>query len=350
MRFACVLFVGGFFTHNLHAQETISAQGVETRDDSVRRLYIQDFPDHFFIYPVLKQRTLSFQLDKTDGSQALTFKPNNTFSIGVGAYLFEIGAELVFAVPLNELSRSIYGESDARDIQLNILEKKWGVDAFYQRYSGFYVSEKGNLPSRGLPYPQRADVISRNRGITGYYIFNNRRFSFRAFYNYSERQLQSKGSFLISSILSTFRVSGDSSILTDAQEVLFGPAVSFKELKYTTFSIAPGYTYSLIFKNFFLNGTLSAGPAHHWIRYDLETGPAANDIAINAYVVARIGIGYNGNRMFGGIGFLTRGSIVRFEDVEFSNSNGSFKIVMGYRFREKGILRKRAWDLLPFDI
>ena len=142
----------------------------------------------------------------------------------------------------------------------------------------------------------------------------------------------------------------DSSILNSAQEQVFGSPVSFRQLRYTTLSLAPGYTYSLVYKGFFLNGTLSVGPAHHWIQYNLESGPERNDIGINSFVAARIGIGFNGTRLFGGVSFITQGSAVRFEDVEFANSISGFKILVGYRFREKGFLKKRAWDLMPFEI
>lgn len=345
-----VLFLFTFQSIVLFAQDSVAVENSKARNDSIRAQYIQTFPDHFFLYPVIKQRSLNFGLEKVDGSQLLTFKPNNSYSFGVGTYLFEVGVELAFSIPADEKSKTIYGESDARDLQLNLLGKKWGADAFYQKYSGFYLTDRENPVIPLTPYPQRGDITSRNFGITGNYVFNHNKFSFRSSYNFSERQLFSKGSFLLFSSISSFKMGADSSILTPSQKVVFGDQVSFTKLKYTTFSLAPGYTYSLIFKGFFLNGTLSLGPAHHWIKYKVEGARERNEIAINTFAAARIGIGYNGPRMFGGIIFFTQGSIVKFEDVEFSSSNGSFKILMGYRFREFGALKKRAWDLLPFKL
>jgi hypothetical protein len=321
-----------------------------TKKDSVRDLYIRRFPDHFNAYPVIKQRSLNFQLEKRDRSDLLTFKPNNSYSFGLGLYLFELNFELAFAIPLDEKSKSIYGSSKARDLQLNILGRKWGFDIVYQKYSGFYVTDKDDEPEADIPYPQRPDIDSRNLGLTGNYIFNNKKFSFRSVYNFAERQLYSKGSFLVFSNIGSFRLTADSSILSSDQKLVFGEQVSFTQLRYTSISLAPGYTYSLIFKNFFLNGTLAVGPAHHWIKYKLEDGPEKNEIAINAFIAARIGIGYNGDRLFGGISFVTQGSNVRFEDVRFSNNNGVFKILIGYRFREFGFLKKRVWDLIPIKI
>lgn len=318
--------------------------------DSVRRYYIKQFPRYFFLYPVLKQRSLNFELAKTDGSSVLTYKPNNTYSLGVGFYIFEVGLELAFAIPLNEQSIERYGESVTRDIQVNMLSKRWGVDAFYKRYSGFYLLDKEHQPLATEPFPQRADIDTRNFGATGHYVFNNQKFSFRAAYNFSERQLYSRGSFLLFAAVNTFRVSADSSIVSSNRRAAFGPEVQFTRLRYTTFSIAPGYTYSLTYRNFFLNTTLTWGPAHHWIHYDLEGSQSArHDIAINSFLGARLAIGYNGYRIFGGMSFISQGSAIRFEDVSFSNNNNSFKLVVGYRFREIGILKKRLPELLSFD-
>jgi hypothetical protein len=349
MRFAFVI-VSLLIGYRLSGQDAATLD-VESDADSVRAYYIQRFPDYFFLYPVLKQRSLNFELQKQGDKESLvTFKPNNSYSFGVGLYLFELNFELAFAVPLDEKSISRYGESKARDVQLNVLGKKWGADAFYQKYQGFYITDSNTEIPPDSPYPQRADIVSHNIGVTGNYVFNNQRFSFRSAYNFAERQLFSKGSVLVFSSLSSFRIDADSSIVDDAQQDIFGNNVSFTKLKYTSFSIAPGYTYSIVFKSFFINGTLSIGPAHHWIGYKREGQADRNDTAINSFLAARIGLGYNGERIFGGISFLTQGSNVKFEDVRFSNNNGSFKILLGYRFREFGFLKKRVWDLIPLSI
>jgi hypothetical protein len=346
----CVCIVILVFPFLVFAQDGVELTPSSSGRDSVRDLNIKRFPNHFFIYPVIKQRSLTFELEKRGRGDLLTYRPNNSFSFGVGLYLFELGFELAFAIPLDEKSRKIFGESEARDIQLNVLGKRFGIDAFYQKYSGFYITEKGNEPEAQMPFPQRPDIISRNFGLTNYYLFNHQKFSFRSVYNFAERQVYSKGSFLMFSSISSFKLSADSSILTTEQEAIFGENVSFKYLRYATFSLAPGYTYSLIYKNFFLNGTLAIGPAHHWTNYEYENNVNNYETSVNSFVAARIGIGYNGNRLFGGISFLTQGSQVRFEGAQFSNNNGAFKILIGYRFREVGFLQKRVWDLVPFKI
>lgn len=326
-----------------------SAQGEGDKSgkrDSLRSLYVSGFPEYFFIYPVLKQRSLNFELAQSDNIS--TYRPNNRYHLGIGVYMFEIGAELAFAIPLRERSIERFGESKARDFTLNVLAKRWGVDAFSQHYAGFYIADKGHDPPNDVPFPQRPDIDARNFGLTGYYIFNHQKLSFRSAYNYSERQLQSRGSFVLLGTLYTFRVAADSSIVKYDRRADFGPGVDFTRLRYTTLSIAPGYTIILTYNHFFLNTTLALGPAHHWINYNLEGRASPRyDIAINPFFGARMAIGYNGDRLFGGISFVSQGSTLRFDDVTFSSNNGVFKILVGYRFRESGILKRSVWDMLP---
>jgi hypothetical protein len=340
-----------FLSASSAAQDLSTSLTAQQEKDSIRAYYIKRFPDYFFLYPVLKQRSLNFELEnKNDSERLVAFKPNNSYSFGMGLYLFEMVFELAFAIPLDAKSISRYGESKARDVQLNVLGKTWGLDAFYQKYTGFYTTDSQTAIEDDMPYPRRSDIVSRNIGLTGNYVFNNQQFSFRSAYNFAERQVFSKGSVLLSASLSAFKMNADSSIITPEQQPIFDGNVSFSKIKYTSFSLAPGYTYSIVFKSFFLNGTLSVGPAHHWIGFKREGESEKTETALNSFVAARIGLGYNGERVFGGITFVTQGSNVKFEDVRFSNNNGSFKILMGYRFREFGVLRKRVWDAIPFKI
>lgn len=339
----CVL-VGGC---PLFAQEDVEFTTSAASKDSLREQYIKSYPDHFFIWPVLKQRKLDFDVKTIGGSrrETLGYKANKPFSFGVGMYLFELGFELAFAVPLDQQSIDIYGESKVRDVQLNILGKKWGIDAYYQKYKGYYVDDPATKVPAGLPYPQRGDIASRNLGVSVNYTFNYNKFSFRSSYNFAESQLRSAGSFILFATINAFRAEGDSAIMGQPYFDKFGNAAYIQNIRVTTLGVAPGYTYSLIHQGFFLNGTLAIGPAHNWLSYQREDGTEKNDIRFNAYIAARLSLGYNGDRFFGGLTFMNSGRNAKFDAVEMTNANSSFKIIMGYRFREFGFLRHRVWDL-----
>ncbi|HEY9045788.1 MAG TPA: DUF4421 family protein [Ohtaekwangia sp.] len=314
--------------------------------DSVRSQYIKTFPDHFFLWPVLKQRRLDFEMKNLDNKNtSLNYRSNKPYSFGLGMYLFELAVEVTFAVPLNADAKRIYGESNARDLQLNVIGKKWGIDAYLQKYEGFYLDDPSVKIPVNQPYPHRPDIEARNNGVSVNYTFNNKKFSFRSTYTFVDQQLRSAGSFLLYGTLSSFSAAGDSAILGEPYLNRFGEASRIKSFRVTTLGIAPGYTYSLIYKGFFLNGTLAFGPAHNWLSSTHEDGVQKNDIKFNIYAAGRIAIGYNGDKVFGGFSFIAQGKSAKFDNAQIVGSNTTFKMLIGYRFREVGFLKKRVWDL-----
>ncbi|MBA4058124.1 MAG: hypothetical protein C0490_25630 [Marivirga sp.] len=314
--------------------------------DSIRSFYIKSYPDHFFLWPVLKQRRLDFTItDLPERDKSLIYRSNNSYALGLGMYLFELGIELAFAVPFGEKTKEIYGESDTRDLQLSLFSKKGGVDLSYQKYSGFYIDDPAIKIPPNAPYPQRPDIDTRNIGLTGNYIFSNKKFSLRSAYNFMERQLRSSGSFVLFASLNGFKTIGDSAILGGVYRNDFGIDSQIKEIKSTTLSIAPGYTYSLIHKGFFVNATLALGPAHNWLFYKSEDGTTRDDIEFTVFFAARVALGYNGDRFFSGLSFTSQGSNAKFDSIQLASSSGIFKILFGFRFREVGILKKRIGDI-----
>jgi hypothetical protein len=343
-----VLFIGLYFLcSTLAAQDDISISVSPAKDSiPIRDRNIQRYPNHFFLWPVLKQRSLSFELENLKGSkETLTFKPNNAFTFGLGVYLFELGIEFTFALPVDDKSKKKFGESHAKDFQINALSKRFAFDLYNQKYSGFYMNDSETKIPRPDPFPQRADITTRNFGLSGFYILNDKKFSIKSAYNFAERQLKSHGSMLIVGALNSFKLQADSSVIPVGYRASFGEGSSFEVLKYTTFSIAPGYSYSLVYRQFFLNGTFVLGPAHNWIYYKMEDGKEKNDITINTYSSVRIALGYNSDHFFAGINFVTQARSVRFENIRAANTSSTFRLLLGYRFHEFGILKKSVWDI-----
>jgi len=327
----------------------ISAQSASAQRtvDSLRTFYIQEYQDKFFIWPVVKHRSLTFEVsDRDNDKQAVVFRPNNTAAMGFGFYLFEVGFEIAFAIPINERQKEIFGETKARDLQINVLTKSWGVDLYHQKYSGFYKDDQRTKIV--IDGSKRPDIDTRNFGISGVYIFNHRKFSLRSSYNFAERQLRKKGSFIVYGTINSFKAEADSAMLSPAMKVGFKNGSDFEDLKYTTLSVAPGYSYNFVLNKFFVNGTLTVGPAHHWVYYQEENGTEHYDVSFNATTTFRFAVGYNSDRVFGGLGLAIQSRVVTFEDIRFGNSSSVVRVLIGYRFTETGVLKKRAWDFIPF--
>lgn len=335
-----VLFIFSILSIAASAQESF---------DSLRSIYVQEFPERFSVWPVLKQRNLYFSLrDEQRTTERIRYATNNSFTFGFGAYLFDLVLEATFAIPLSEQSKEIYGESDARDLQINMLAKKFTADVYYQKYKGFYIDDKSLEIPAGTPYPQRPDINTRNTGVGGIYVLNNRRFSLRSAFNYTDRQLRSMGSVLIGGSLNLLKVSADTAIVSTRPPG--DPTGSgFVLVNNTTLALSAGYTHTVVYKDFFLNGTLAAGPGNHWIRYE-NPGHVQYDDMRNLITSMRLGIGYNSDRIFGGVGYSIQSRSFKFDAVRLTSTTSLFRVVVGYRFNKIGILKKRAVDFIPSGI
>src|SRR5689334_4956419 len=107
MKVCWILFFSVALCVPAFSQDDVEVASAPQSDtDSIRSIYIKSFPDHFFIWPVLKQRRLDFEMTSLlDTKKSITYKSNKPYSIGMGAYLFEMAIELTLAVPLNEQSK-----------------------------------------------------------------------------------------------------------------------------------------------------------------------------------------------------------------------------------------------------
>lgn len=319
--------------------------------DTLRGRYIKKYTDRFFIWPVFKRRSLSFDITSDrKPNDGLNFRPNNSYSFGVGAYLFDISAEVSLSIPLDEKSRGRYGDSEARDLSTSLLGSNWSVDAFVQRYESFYLSNPKKTPSANQAYPLRPDIRLTNFGASGIYVFNRNRFSLWSAYNFSERQLKSRGSALIAWTINNVHLTADSVVLSLPYLDRLNTDTNFSDVRYATFSIAPGYSYNLVWRKIFLNASLAVGPAHHWVYYVGSDGIPHYDIAINSFVDGRLALGYSSDRWFGGLTFVSRARAVKFEEITLETQSQSFRMLVGYRILEKGLLKKSWKDFVPKSV
>jgi len=319
----------------------------QSKYDSTRSIYIKAYPDHFFIWPVLKQRSLEFRIQEVpETKNHLIYRPNRPYSFGAGVYLFELVLELTGSLPASAHSEEIYGESRARDLQLNVFGKKWGIDLYRQKYEGFYIVDPDKPVPPDTPYPQRPDIYTRNLYGTVSYTFNSKKFSLRSAYNFTERQLKSSGSFLLFGTMNGFKTRGDSAILGKEYQAEFGADAKIMEIRSTHLGVAPAYSHSLIHKSgLFINGLFALGPANNWMVYKSEDGNETKDIRFNAFYVARIAMGYSGDRFFAGLSYSGQSTSARFDSVRLRANTGTLKILFGIRLKEFGALKHRVAEL-----
>jgi hypothetical protein len=325
-----------------------AAEG-QPKVDSIHNQYVKSYRDHFFFWPVIKRRRLAFELENPTAPNLgnLRFLPNNSFSAGVGAQLFDVSFELSAAIPVDEYDQERYGTSESRDLSAAVSGTNWSIDGVIREYNGFYLANPEVLPTPAEPYPVRPDITLSDLGIYGIYAFNKNKFSLWSSYSHSEAQLKSAGSVVLVGAITSTHLFADSIIVSPEALQKIGVVTTFADFQTNTLAIGTGYSYSFIYSKLFFNFSFSLGPAHHWIQYKGRDNVTHYDIAINSYTDARVAAGFNGDRFFGGISFMSQTMGTKVEEIRINTQTMAFRMLVGYRIKESGFMAKTWRDFFP---
>ena len=197
--------------------------------------------------------------------------------------------------------------SDISDMMsaINYYNNTFGIDFTFEKVNAF----RGRTNLQSKTHKLSSATNMRQLAITGYYVFNGKRFSLPAVFNSTWVQKRSAGSFLVQAAFNTGRVKIGDDLETNV-DVLSIP----NRIDMNSFAIGAGYGYNLVAgKHWLLHGT--AQPSLMvWQNYKLhttetntETGEKAEEVnkmdtgRLNFFIVGRLGAIYSWERYFIGL-------------------------------------------------
>jgi hypothetical protein len=129
--------------------------------------------------------TNSIEIEKKDRY----YRPNNTLNVGLGFSVKNTVIDLEYDFGILELGGKKRGKTKSVDFQVHRYGRHFLLDLFFQKYRGFHEGGK-----EIELYP---DLSIRQIGAEGSYLFNGNKFSAKAAFDQSEKQLRSVGSFIL---------------------------------------------------------------------------------------------------------------------------------------------------------
>lgn len=283
---------------------------------------------------------LRFRDPQTRGS--LYYQPNSRPLIGVGGNIVDIGFGFVVKIPIIfARDLDIYGETDFFDLQLNFYRNKFALDFHYQNYQGLYLANTRRLPEVIFSEkPKRPGLSLEGASLNGVYVFNSDRFSYPAIFNNSERQLKSAGSFLAQVSLKHLALISDSLIIPEAYQSHFSSSSRHLEQgKFNGIAVMPGYSYTFVAKEFYLNLTYVIGPDLQYREIRI-TNNMNRFWKLESKSNLRVGLGYDNDRFFAGIIYINRWNNYGTGDLDFMHNNGFIRFSVGGRLQETRWMEK----------
>lgn len=170
--------------------------------------YIRPFKQKISVQVYMYKNFLAIE-ENLDKNNDLEYKPNNPVTLGLGLSVRNSVLSFSYGYGFDFMKEKSKGKTKSMDFQYHYYARKFILDAYVQRYKGFYVSDdKDNLIS--IQPNLKAELY----GLSGQYILNNKKFSGKAAFNQTEKQLKSAGSFLVGAQVYVTRVKPDSSFLS----------------------------------------------------------------------------------------------------------------------------------------
>lgn len=305
--------------------------------------YYVYFPNSITGRLYTSQKYTRFSL-KNKGAPDLNYLPNTTFNLGVGATYHNFTLNLAYGFSfLNPQKKE--NKTKYLDLQAHLYQPKWVTDFEGQIYKGFHFS-KDFLAAAGKNY-YRNDISVTLFGVSQYYIFNSKRFSYRAAFKQNEWQKKSAGTLLAGAEIYYGVIKADSSLIPQSIQEKY-PQKNLNKINY--FSIGPGmgYAYTQILAHrFFLTGSVTGNLNFSFANEHLKD-KASSHFSINPVTRFRLAAGYNSRSWNISANWVTDN--LPFEGTEnntnYRFSTGSFRIVIAKRLYPGPRLQKR---LTPLD-
>lgn len=314
-----------------------------TTDSTDINDYYTEYPEKLLLKFGTTIKSNKLQIINNNSNQKAKFAPAATTSLGGGVNYKWFGLSLAFGLPSSSESNSKYGQTRRFDAQFNIYTNRFGVDAIFQNYQGFYLEnpsafttwDKEEFPQ--LPYMQSASL-----GVGGYYFFNHKKFSYKAAYVRNTVQKKSAGSFLVGGYYSLDYAGFEEGAYDRDSITSFIPkdlprnvidSFDIKAFSSSSFGVSFGYTYTLVFwKKFFINLSLAPGFGAKNLKVFNSDGENDTKSGVVSRLTLRVASGYEGKHFLSGFTSYIRTADIEFNQYDISPSTSNVKFFVAKRF------------------
>lgn len=184
-----------------------------------------------------------------------------------------------------------------------------------------------NVNLKGIPF----DGLSfKSYGVTGTYIFNNKKFSLMAGYNMSPIQKKSQGSWLLGMSGTFYDVDFDFYKLPPevASQVTL-PYYAYR-FDYNTVNITGGYSYNWVMNRHWLaNFTLLPGVG---VTFSFDSSTAGHKELFSTTLLNRMSLTYTNRQFFMNLNSYFQGNLFLTKNVGFMSGVENLQLSVGVRF------------------
>lgn len=270
--------------------------------------YVMTFRDQLHLSFLLATRGADINVYKQGNKgDHIKYTSNNRLNIGFGIDYKWLSLETTFKDPFfhGDPER---GNTKVFNLKANFVRQNFWFTGQLQSIHGYYTENTGassNPPknNKDAVITLRPDIRQTTAYITGNYIFNNQKFSYKAYLTQFQRQLRSAGSFVMGATYARYGFRADSSILPEPLQPAFHPSANIKKSTVTHFGFNIGYLHTFVIrKKVFIHlGLLPSLGIRKTELAFADLSKPQNSYQIGLISDSRFAVGRNGDKSYYGI-------------------------------------------------
>lgn len=329
-----IIIICSVYTH------TANAQLIDFLSVGSDSTCINDRSDRLLLRVFTMQKFNKYTLGQEGIDDNITYRANNNYHIGLGFHYKWIGANATFKLPY--FNGDGYGKTRFFDLQSYLFLGRMAIDLYVLSYKGYYLADNSVLIAQPIDPPRliREDVKVGNYGANFQYIFNYKRFSYKAAFVQSQCQLVSAGSPIVGGGIHYTRAKADSAIIPDNLKFpAFYYGHPFNKSSVFSIAINGGYAYTYVFKqHFFITASALIGTGLNYcaLRTD-ATGDIDGKLQPQLHAILRGAAGYNTNKYYIGlqyINYISRNNMPPLDSWQ-QLQTGNIRLTFAKRFKLK---------------
>ena len=274
--------------------------------------YIKSYSDNFTLKLIGVNKYNYFKIKDAKNNVSARFRPDRKVNLGLGIAYKWFAFDFAFNVGIGEDSN--FQNSKILDLSGTIFSSKQFINASYQYYFGYQMTKVTGIEADELPNSSiRDDIRTVYFGLQYFFAFSYDKFSLKAPFIHNEMQKKSAGSFLLGVGFGYYSLAADSTIIPPEIHGNFDENLHLTDLNATNGNIGCGYIYTFVWQKHFY-ATLSFIPILGINLGDYRT-EYRKPYGAHLYLGFKTmnSIGYNSDKIFGGIQFSNDFSKTRLE-------------------------------------
>lgn len=342
---------------------TLSSQsGYGQLFDEMTRLkydtnYIKVYKDELTSRIFLARKQNGISLSEKLLKPGLKYKTNDNLLLGLGYTYSFLNINLAVKMPFVNTDDDLYGESKYLDLSIQTNFRSFMIDLYLQWSRGYYLSNPEDYQEvhiQGAPLPIRGDMRTTLIGTSVQYLFNSRRYSYKASFLQNEFQKRSAGTPIVGAEAYWMLCMADTALspYTNSGHVYVSED-PYNQTDLFNFGVNGGYAYTFVWNELLyisLASTIGLAGGYHIVHNTWDYNTLNEGFSVGVSNNTKISVGFNNNAYYVGLSFVrySMSQYIGNEGDWMTYWSGSIRFNVVKRFNLKRtikILRPDLWIL-----